>query len=164
MALIDYTSYAEIRGVLGVALLELPDTVLSATTFWYALKQEFSAVNKNLLSDLDVAIANPTPTVEETDFIEAAMLFSTFAVSNQLLDSLPMFAPKSIVEGKSDVTRFSSSPYAQTIESVAKSYLRFKKTLAGAYSIYSGGAAASAVIAVPLIGSVSPTYDPVTGA
>ena len=168
MAVADYTEYDEVRAVLGVSSDELPDEAMSGSTAWFALKLDLSDVGATILSDYATALAITSPNQVEQSFTELLKVFSTYSVANQLLDSLPMFSPKAKLDGDTSVTRFSSSPYKETVVSVRSSYLRFRKRLVRAYELYLSGASAvsdSQLSVMPLFGgSASPDYDPVTGA
>jgi len=162
MALTDYTSYDDIRAALGVDSEELPDAVLGTPLFSYSLRDAFNTLASDMLSVVDACIAASPRTSAEQDVVEKAWVFATYAVAVQCLDSLPIFSPKMMQEGKTAFMRYSDSPYKFTAEQVRVSYLRSRNALLTAYQAYKGNEAPSAT-PLPLCGISVPTSDPVTG-
>ena len=163
MSVDKYTEFDEIRAVLGVSLKEAPDEVLEGNTIWYTLKLDFLDISASILIDYDTVAALPSPNAVELAFKELVTVFASYSVAYRMLDSIPLFSPKSITEGKSNLTRYSDSPYKTTAEKVTASYLKFKKRLLLAYELYKTGGVTDTLV-IPLMGVASPDYDPVTGA
>lgn len=137
MALTDYTSYAEVRSVLGVEDDELTDGILSLDLYASGLLTELEEVDTGLPTDFaTVAAIDPASnrTAAQRRFYDATRNFATYGVAFQLSTSLPMFGPKEISDSKSLVSRFTDSPYKETNRMVKEKYDQWKARLEKAYS------------------------------
>lgn len=124
MEIVLYTSYDEIRAVLGVNDVELADTTLALGVYANNLSAE--------LEDIDTAVPAKFEEVDAIDetqrtdaqrrFYDNTRLFATYAVAKQLLTSLPMFGPKDVSDSKAAISRFSDSPYKETSKKVCGQY------------------------------------------
>lgn len=104
----DYTTYAEIRSILGVSDEEIPDTELELPIWSMMLDQkleevsELVAVNRQTVSGTPVE--NRTPA--QIKFQAVSGLYAAYAVAQELLVSLPMFGFKQLTDGKAEIIRF----------------------------------------------------------
>jgi hypothetical protein len=164
MALVDFTSYDDIRAALGVSTDEIQDSTISLPLYDLNLKSEFEDVSLTLEQDfVDLVATAPTGwTAAEERFVRYTQLFSTYAVAKHLTDSLPLFSPKEISDGKAMQTRFALDPYKATILSVKDRYDRYRARLVAAYEAVQAGSAAPTT-ARPYFAALAPTSDPVTG-
>jgi len=164
VAVIDYTTFAEIRAVLGVTTDELSDATLELDLYTYSLDLEIASIDAGLAAEFAAvkAVAPVSRTTAQTTLYAAVKAFTPYAVAVQLASSLPLFAPKSITDGKASISRDSSAPYAATIAQCKFNYEKFRAGLEAAYSALVGGAA-SVVAVLPFLSVVSPSSDPVTG-
>jgi uncharacterized protein (UPF0335 family) len=164
VALLDYTTYGDIRAVLGVSEDEIEDSTLSLQVYEFGLSSEIRAVSRSLVSDVATVIAKEesTRTATESELLEVMTLFSTYAVARQLLTSLPLFSPKEISDGKASQTRYSINPYEETIRRVETEFNRFKAELEEVYASYKSTTAQARVERTYILVS-SPSTDPVTG-
>lgn len=108
MALTDYTSYAEVRAVLGVSATELPDTVLALTQYALVAVLELEDVNLGipaLYTTVAAISSNPSKTATQQRFYDLVRLFVAYAVAQNLLTSLPLFSVKQLTDGKSEFQR-----------------------------------------------------------
>lgn len=163
MALLDYTTYADIRAVLGVSEDDLEDGPLSLEVYANGLEMELEDIDTSLPSAFITVKAIPenTRNDEQRRFLQAAQLFATYAVAKQLGSGLPMFGAKDIGDGKATTTRFSDSPYKQTMIKVAEGYDRFRNRLEDAFAKLN---ASSTTVSVPVFfRAVGAAIDPVTG-
>lgn len=162
-ALTDYTSYDEVRAVLGVSNDEIDDATLGLGVYSLNLLAEFEDIAEALPEDFAVvdALEAATRTENQRKFWNAAQLFAPYAVGKQLATSLPLFAPKSITDGKSGFTRFSDSPFKTAIESCLKQYSANRQRLVEAYGTFKN--TSSILSARPYFSVVSLATDPVTG-
>ena len=102
MALASYTTYDEVRALLGVSSTELPDDVLSLQVYDIGLTGELYDISPTCASSY-VTVSNKQPsarTTAEQWFYDSVRIFAAYAVAKQLTSSLPMFGPKDISDGK----------------------------------------------------------------
>ena len=158
--LISYTSYDEVRAVLGLNKKELKDDTLALSMYETIVAVELDDVAPNLNSEYLAIINTTTSTDEQKDFAKLVKVFATFAIAKYLLTSLPMLAPKDISDGKATLSRFSDSPYKETQERVTASYSLYRNKVSEAYNTLFNVSNVS--VSFPLMGSASPTFNPVT--
>lgn len=161
MALLDYTTYEDIRAALGVSNDELEDSTLSLEVYEGNLTLELEDVSLALQTEYATVAALTTRTDAQTRFYDAARLFSTYAVAKHASVTLPMFSPKDIGDGKALVSRWADSPYKTTIKEVEKMYDRLKNRLAQAFAAYQSTSTTSVVQTFMVVSS--PSTNPVTG-
>lgn len=161
--LTEYTSYAEVRAVLGVSPEELEDATLALAVYSAALTADIEDVNLGIPDQFAAvaAVAADSRTPDQVRFYDTVRLFATYAVARQLSSSLPLFGPKDISDGKASFSRFADSPYKATIAEVRNQFDRLRTRLDTAYSKLSAGQASSVALNVLSIAGL-PT-DPVTG-
>ena len=164
MSIKSYTTEDDVRAILGVSSDELGDETLALEVYESNLLLELEDVNANLQADYFVvtAIAVGSRTATESKFHRTLRLFAAYAVARQLISSLPLFGPKDISDGKAMVSRFSDSPYKETIKEVRTQYDKFRVSLTVAYGEYK--TTGSTAYARPYLSVSSPSTDPVTGA
>lgn len=162
MALLDYTTYDDIRAALGVSSDEIEDATLSLTLYELNLIAEFEDINVVIESEYATVAAKASRTDAEERFLRATRLFSTYAVAYQATTSLPLFSPKDISDGKATVSRYADSPYKAVIAKITELYGKYRTRLEQSFADYSAGAA-PVLSPRPFFSVSSPSYDPVTG-
>ena len=155
----DYTSYAEIRAVIGVDALELPDATLGLQTFATALYRTLLSIT-NSSGDTLVALFD-TIDPFDMDISEEILYYTikeyaTYVVADACCSGLSMFALKSDSDGKATQSRFSSEA---TFKDVVKNVQQRLASLTGALDQMLGGTTA---YAIPGLTRVSPATDVVT--
>ena len=161
MLITDYTTYADVRAALGVSDDELSDETLGLEIYASALLLDLEDVNVALPAAY-AALPGSGRTEAQERFFVTSRLFATYAVARQLTSALPMFGPKDITDGKAGVTRFSDSPYKETIKKVQAEYDRYRTRLEKSYAGLSSG---TFTLTIPTFLSVaSPDTDPITNA
>ena len=155
-----YTTYHDIRAALGVSDEELDDGTLSLQLYEDHLLADLGEISFNLAGFFATVLAKPTPTDEETRFLSYVRLFSTYSVAKTLTTTLPLFAPRSIEDGKARVQRF-DSPYKDTIAAVGREYEKWKNRLQQAFMALGEGSTTRTQRS--WLSVVSPGSDPVTG-
>lgn len=115
-----YTTYDEIRAVLGLDSEELTDTELSLEMFENGLSLAISDIKlpESYTDSLDVvfeALPDTNRTVEQQRLYDLTRLFATYQVAYDVAVSLPGRMMKSISDGKSVRTRFSPESVYQSI-------------------------------------------------
>lgn len=122
----DYTSCEDIRAVLGVDALELPDETLGLPIYGNSVLIRLSGMTGSLggVSGSVVTIYNsikskPVKTDNELYFIALVNQFITYLVAEACCSGLSMFALKSQSDGKASQTRFSAeSAYKDIIGTI----------------------------------------------
>ena len=111
MPLTTYTTYAEVRAVLGVSATDINDTVLGQASWSTLLDEELVEVSTSVstLFTTIAAIAVNSRTSAQQRFYNMARLYSSVAVAKQLLVSLPMFAIQTLTDGKAQFGRFTDA-------------------------------------------------------
>lgn len=116
-----YTSYDEVRSVLGVEDDELDDSTLGLGVYYNHLLEMFEDINPTLVTLYDEVDGTPVKTPLQERFLRLVQTFATYAVAKQLTPSLPMFAPRSIGDGKATMSRF-LDPYKDTIRGIEEQF------------------------------------------
>ncbi len=155
----DYTSYAEIRAVIGVDALELPDATLGLQTFATALYRTLLSIT-NSSGDTLVALFDAIDPfdmdISEEILYYTIKEYATYVVADACCSGLSMFALKSDSDGKATQSRFSSEA---TFKDVVKNIQQRLASLTGALDQMLGGTTA---YAIPGLTRVSPATDVVT--
>ena len=133
---ITYTSYDEVRAVLGLNDEELTDKTLSLDVFEHGLIDDFYDININFqtLHETISSSANPTPL--EARILRLSSLFATYSVARQVSGSLSMLAPKAYADGKASASRFSNDPFKETIKRIQDQYELVRSRLTSALEEY----------------------------
>lgn len=155
----DYTSYDEIRTVLGVDSIELTDSTLELQIFATALFRKLLSVtsaDENTLVSLYSSIDPFNMTEGEEILYYTIKEFATYVVAEVCCQSISMFALKSDSDGKASQSRFSSEA---TFKDVVKNIRIRLAGLTGELDILLGG---TAVSTVPGLTAVTPSIDLVT--
>lgn len=155
----DYTSYAEIRAVIGVDALELPDATLGLQTFATALYRTLLSITNSsgeTLVALFDAINPLDMDVSEEILYYTIKEYATYVVADACCSGLSMFALKSDSDGKATQSRFSSEA---TFKDVVKNIQQRLASLIGTLDQMLGGTTA---YAIPGLTRVSPATDVVT--
>ena len=163
MAILTYTSYDEVRAVLGVSTDELEDPTLALALYDYGLQAELNDISAALPADFATvaAITSGSRTTIEQWFLQTTKLFAAYAVAKQLGTGLPLFGPKDISDGKATVSRFADSPYKESLKRVEKEYNTMKVRLESAYAQYKS--LSSTTVVRSYMRASAPTIDAVTG-
>ena len=92
--LTDYTTYNDIRAVLGVSEDDLTDATLALQTYDDYLTQELEDIDIDLPDTYATTLALSAPTSAETRFVKACSLFVIFFVAKTLIVVFFLFAAK----------------------------------------------------------------------
>lgn len=110
-ALTSFTSYDEIRAVLGVSDEELENETLGLPLYLRQLQLQLSGISPGLEAAYDTAAALAgNGTVQQQKLVLVMQVFSAYAIARILLTSLSLFAPKRITDGKAEFERI-ADPY-----------------------------------------------------
>ena len=120
-ALTDFASYDEIRAVLGVSDEELENGTLALPMYLKLLQMEFGDMEPTLEAQYLAAKGSASPTAEEQKLVDVVSVFSAYAISKNLLTSMPLFAPKRITDGRAETDRV-TDPFEGVREGVNSTY------------------------------------------
>ena len=160
--LTEFTTFDEIRAVLGVSDEELEDATLLLPLYEKALKLDLETVGAGLVAQFRTvsAVAYGSRTADQQTFFDLVRLFSAYAVAMPLLTSLPYFAEFRIQDGWAQKERI-ADPFDKTREGVIAGFTAFRLKLSAAYTAIVGGTAVSRVTRTLAVGT-GLTLDPVT--
>lgn len=105
MALLTYTTYDEIRAVLGVSKTELADATLALPIYDPLASIFLDEVNPNLETRFSEVSALPSKTLAQQRFLDLVKLFVNYKIARELLTSLPMFSVKALSDGRAEFQR-----------------------------------------------------------
>lgn len=107
MALTDYTTYAEVRAVLGVSTTELPDTVLAQPQHAIMLTLDLEDINTGIPALYTTVSALPevSRSADQQRFYDLARLTAAYAIARNLLTSLPLFSVSRLTDGRAEFER-----------------------------------------------------------
>ena len=153
-----------IRSVLGIDDIELlEDTVIESEVYELRLEESLADIHTELLSDFNTLKVLASPTTDEAAVVRGVKLYSVYAIADMLCDSLPIFSPRTIGDGKAFKTRYSNDPYKATMERIKVAADSYKSKMIAAYNTYKGTSIVTGSIPVP-IGNAVPDIDIVTNA
>lgn len=113
---LDYTTHEEVRSLLGVGEKELADATIELEIYYTGLLEDLYEVNPKAVETFkNLPDTGMTPAQER--FQRLTKQFSSYSLARQLGDSMPMFAPRSIGDGKANVARF-LDPYQKTLKQI----------------------------------------------
>ncbi|MDI1362516.1 hypothetical protein [Methylotenera sp.] len=166
MTLTSYTTYNDIRAILGVNPKELPDADLALETYLFELETKLQEVGTDLIAkytEAAAAVLTATETSLQKGLYRAVRLYASSSVSLSVAYSLPMRAQKSITDGKAGLDRFTGTPYKDTVDNLLNLAASYRDDLAKQYILSAGGTPATITTIPAFMGVSSPSYDPVTG-
>ena len=163
--LTDFTSYAEIRAVLGVAPEELEDETLALPLYVRSLVFDLTDLAFDMDTQYETVLALPSTswTAAQKRYYECVQLFSAYSVSKQLLGSLPLFSPQTIKDGRAEFDR-QDDPFADVKAGVLDGLNLARKRLLAAYAGLTAAPAPTLAITALFSVSAGLPVDPVTGA
>ncbi len=171
--LTTYTTYDEVRAALGVAEEEITDNVLSLPN--YELVLSFN------LEDIDVELVITAPalgvdatyrtlvpeayakSVLEARFFSIVQVYAAYVIARHLLNTLPMFAPQTIKDSKTELARI-ADPYADTRAGVESFYFLMRSRLIKAFVQLVPTASVPVAASYSFLTAVGLAADPVSGA
>lgn len=111
MAITDYTTPTSIRAIIGVSDDEISDATITDVVYSIMLDEALYDLSPTLATDYATVKALPTPTADQTRFLNLINTWCAYQVASQLMTSLELFAPKEIKSEKDAFTRI-DNPYA----------------------------------------------------
>jgi hypothetical protein len=134
--LTDYSSYQEIRSILGVSATELPDDVLNQPSYSTLLLLALEDVSVNIPTVYATVAALPelSRTAAQQRFYLLARLFASYTLSLTATASMPLFAVTQLSDGRAEFQRQDNS-YKDVIDAIKGMHGSIKEKLALAYSV-----------------------------
>lgn len=163
MALTDFTTYAEVRAVLGVSEPEITDTVLALPMYEVLLTEDLRELNEDLEADFLAADALPSPTADQARFVYLVETYCGHKIGSLLIGSLPMFAPRVITDSSSGFERM-ADPYQNMRQAITDTLAYLRVRVLEAYATLTPAAPAPIPTVRVLVANVGLGTDPVTGA
>lgn len=163
MALLDYTSYAEVRAVLGVSTTELPDATLALSLYSMHATLALEDIHESLPTDYTTVSALPSKTAPQQRFVDLVKLYVPYRVAKELLTSLPMFSVKQLSDGRAEFER-QADVFADVKDGVDSAISSLKYRLAAVYSaLYPANSVTVAAPTLTMVLSTGLATNPVTG-
>lgn len=166
MALTDYTTYAEIRGALGVSTTELPDSTLTQDQWatLLILNLEDVAAELPTLYGTISALPSGSRTTQQQRLYDLVRLFASYTTANTLLTSLSMFGVARLTDGRAEFQRV-TDPFSDTRIGVTSMLAAIRKKLIAAYlALVPNGVVDTGSSVFTIAASIGLAVDPVTNA
>ncbi len=160
MPITVYTTYNDVRAVLGVSSKDLSDDTLALNWYSDALDDELDGVHANLATFFSDASQAQPPSDKQVRLMRSVRTFAATVVAKAATTGLPMFAPQQVGDGKAMMARF-SDPVRDIVKSVEKAYQAAKDKLV--LDVAALEEVSSTGVARVWFSVVSPVDDPVTG-
>lgn len=137
MALTDYTTYAEVRSVLGVSTTELPDTVLAQEQWLSLFNIDAEDIHSNLLTEYAAISALPSlsRTAAQKKLYELVRLFASYTSAKNLFSSLELFSAVRLGDGRAEFER-TADPYDSVRNGVLATLAKIIAKLTAAYQVF----------------------------
>jgi hypothetical protein len=162
MALLDYTTYDDIRAILGVSSTELPDKVLALNTYAFQGELALTDVYSDLPTLFATVKASIAPTTTEATLENVVTLFYGYSIAKVLLVALPLFAVQSLGDGRANFTRHSDI-FADVRDGVDAALTALRKRLVDLINtLLPGTVTVSATVTTHML-ATGLAVDPVTG-
>lgn len=165
MALLDYTTYEEVRAVLGVSATELPDLTLSQPQYGTALTLDLRDISVSVptLYTTISAIPQISRTADQQWYYDLTRLTAAYAIARNLLTSLPLFSVARLTDGRAEFER-QKDIFDDVREAVNAMYNRLMKKLADLLLQLEPGAIVFTEVTQTYTLSIGLGTDPVTNA
>ena len=159
--ILDYTTYADVRAVLGVSEYEVEDTTLALGTYASALQRALRATSdssgKTLYAYFDELDALLSPTEAQDTLLGLIKDFSTYTVAEVCLSGLSLTAMKQESDGKTTAIRFSAeSTFLSVSDNIRNKLEEIKNAILGELGVL------VSYNPISLINRIVPETDPVT--
>lgn len=162
MAITDYTTYDEIRAILGVAPEELEDVTIALPTYGFMLSEGLLDLVETLEDDYATVSAIVPATKNTTRFVNLINAWAGYQVAGQLMVSIEMFAPQTIKSDKDEQTRV-ADPYKGLQEAITATLADLRARILKLYPLVLPGVIVPDAVAEVLMVNVGLATDPVTG-
>lgn len=158
----DLVTTSSIRAVLGVSEKELRDDVLIDTIYATLLQEDLLQLHASIITDYELAYAEDPRTELEQRFVDMMQTYSAYQVASQCFGSVAMFAPVTIKDSRSELTR-TADPHAQLKENILASLVLLRKRLRAVYLLVNPAATIPVTTARTMVTAAPLGTNPVTG-
>ena len=162
MSLLDYTTYADVRAILGVSSTELTDSTLSLNTYSFQAELALTDIYASLPALFSSIKANPAPTSAESTLENVVTLYYGYTVAKLLLSALPMFSVKTLDDGRASFSR-QNDVFSDVRDGVDSALSSLKARLVNLINTLVPGAISTAAVVRTHVVAVPLAVDPVTG-
>lgn len=160
MSITTYTTYNEIRAVLGVSDADIEDSTLALAIYSNLLNSDLESINSNFISLHQTIAGEASQTDAQQRFLRNTSSFATFSVAKSLLAAMPMFAVEKMSDSKATGERFDEAQ-KDTAKRIEAMYDSSRAALIA--SVGEVGSSATTTRTFSLFAVSSPATDPVTG-
>ncbi len=160
MPITAFTTYADVRAVLGVSEKDLSDSTLALD--WYSdnLDEELAEVSATLADSFATASTATSPSPEQVRLVRSVRTFAATVVARTATTALRLAAPQQVTDGKAAMARF-TDPLDRLAKDIEAKYQAAKaKVEAAALAVENVGNTSTSRVWFAV---VSPSTDPVTG-
>lgn len=162
MELTDYTTYAEVRAVMGVSDIELPDSQLELPLYLTKLQADLDSIDDRINGLYENLLEGDEDALDpgEMKFIRAVQVFAPYAVGRGASSFVSMSGLKRIEDGKAKAERFANS-FGDMLQGIVSEYYKWRAHLVEMFT-----ALGYEVAPLPprvWTSVVTPAYNPVTG-
>lgn len=164
MAATDLTSTASVRSALGVSERELRDDVLLDPIYSVRLTEALHTLSETLYDDFVTAatILEDLRTRDQQRFVDLTQTFGAYHVATQCLGSVAMFAPMTIKDSRSELTR-NDDPYKSLRTDLPLALALITKQLLRVYAVINPSAVVVSAAARVRVTAAPLAINPVTG-
>lgn len=164
MTLLTYTSFQEVRAVLGVSATELTDATLMQPMWGTTVVLALEDVVLEIPATYDAVASLPVKTADQKRFTALVELFAPYAIAKQALTSLPLFAVQSLTDGRAGFQRSSNATIYDDLRSdVQAAMADIQARLKACYYRMTGLSDTTTANVMPVLTVASPRgLDPVT--
>jgi hypothetical protein len=167
MDITSFTSYDDIRSLLGLTKKELSDDNLALPHWYLAVEQDLRDIDGGAGAALTqfaaVEAVNETArTAAQAQFYKVASLYVLYNIGSQLLASADVFSPQSITDGKASISRLAER-FDKLRPVILGGLQSLKNRLEEALLVLVPAAGVTAVATRRMIVSTGLAFDPVTG-
>lgn len=159
--LLNYTDPITVRALLGVSDLEIEDSQLSLPLYLLAIESGIDKLNENVLPMYLTLAGVTSKSLLQTRFYNSVRLYAGTLVALELLPTLPMAAPKRIMDEKASVERV-NDPYALLVANMKATLDALGARILASMAILDPTKAVTRVQRTFAV-SVGLAIDPVTG-
>lgn len=163
MSLLTYTTYAEVRSVLGVSSTELTDETLAQSIYAMQATLGLEDIHADIPANFATVSALPSKTAQQQRFLDLVKLYVPYQTAKTLLVSLPLFAVKQLSDGRAEFQR-QAEVFADLKDGIDSAVMSLKYRLAATFTaLYPSTPATTSTTTVLQVISTGLAVDPVTG-
>lgn len=160
--IVDFTTYLDVRAALGVSSEEIEDAEIETDTNRTILAEAYDSLNSGILPAW-VALPEDEESrnASELRFGRLVRLFATYAVANQLLNSVELFGFLKVADGRASTER-TQLAFDKLRTNVQALLARVGSKLLDAYGALVPTAVIPAASTMSFAAAVGVAVDPVT--